>query len=46
MPAQKWLKDRIGRKLSHEDIGHYQKILISLKRTILLVNNIDDAFNL
>lgn len=46
MPAQKWLKDRIGRTLSHEDIGHYQKILISLKRTILLVNNIDDAFNL
>lgn len=26
-PAQKWLKDRKGRTLSYDDIGHYQKII-------------------
>ncbi len=26
-PAQKWLKDRKGRKLTNEDIEHYQKII-------------------
>ncbi len=34
-PAQKWLKDRKGRELSWEDIGHYQgfvKILIKTDR--------------
>lgn len=24
-PAQKWLKDRVGRTLNYEDIAHYQK---------------------
>ena len=32
-PAQKWLKDRRGRSLSWEDIGHYQKIVKILAET-------------
>ena len=32
-PAQKWLKDRRGRVLSFEDIGHYQKIVKILIET-------------
>jgi predicted helicase len=44
MPAQKWLKDRTGRKLDYEDISHYQSILITLTRTIRLVNEIDKVY--
>ena len=32
-PAQKWLKDRRGRVLSWDDIGHYQKIVKILTET-------------
>jgi predicted helicase len=32
-PAQKWLKDRIGRTLTHEDIFHFQKIIVALAET-------------
>ena len=32
-PAQKWLKDRIGRKLTFEEVLHYQKIILALQRT-------------
>jgi len=32
-PAQKWLKDRKGRKLGYDDIEHYQKIIRALKET-------------
>lgn len=32
-PAQKWLKDRKGRSLSWDDIGHYQKIIRVLTET-------------
>lgn len=32
-PAQKWLKDRRGRSLSYDDIGHYQRILKILSET-------------
>jgi Type ISP C-terminal specificity domain len=32
-PAQKWLKDRKGRKLSSVDIEHYQKIINVLVKT-------------
>jgi hypothetical protein len=33
LPAQKWLKDRRGRALSFDDIGHYQKIVKILSET-------------
>jgi predicted helicase len=40
-PAQKWLKDRKGRKLEFEDILHYQKIIVALTETDRLMNEID-----
>lgn len=44
-PAQKWLKDRKGRELSFEDILHYQKIIVALKRTDELMKEIDTVFH-
>lgn len=40
-PAQKWLKDRKGRKLEYEDILHYQKIVVALTETVKLMKEID-----
>ena len=40
-PAQKWLKDRKGRTLSHDDILHYQKIIVALTKTYHLTRKID-----
>ncbi len=40
-PAQKWLKDRKGRKLGFEDILHYQKIIVALTETDRLMKEID-----
>jgi predicted helicase len=43
-PAQKWLKDRKGRKLSFDDIEHYQKIISAIRDTIDLQTQIDKIF--
>jgi predicted helicase len=40
-PAQKWLKDRVGRTLSYEDIQHYQKIIVALSETDRIMKEID-----
>ena len=40
-PAQKWLKDRRGRTLHFEDILHYQKIIVALYETDVLMKEID-----
>jgi Type ISP C-terminal specificity domain/N-6 DNA Methylase len=40
-PAQKWLKDRRGRTLSWDDIGHYQKIIKVLAETDRIMKGID-----
>jgi len=40
-PAQKWLKDRHGRKFSYEDVEHYQKIIAALSETARLMQKID-----
>ncbi|WP_447760931.1 type ISP restriction/modification enzyme [Sphingopyxis panaciterrae] len=40
-PAQKWLKDRRGRGLSWDDIGHYQKIVKILIETDRLMKEIE-----
>lgn len=40
-PAQKWLKDRVGRTLSYEDIRHYQKIIVALVETDRIMKEID-----
>lgn len=39
-PAQKWLKDRRGRSLSWDDIGHYQKIIKILIETDRIMSEI------
>jgi len=39
-PAQKWLKDRRGRVLSYDDLGHYQKIIKILSETDRIMNEI------
>jgi predicted helicase len=41
--CEKWLKDRKGRKLSKDDIAHYQKIVVALSETIRLMKEIDET---
>jgi len=38
----KWLKDRKGRKLTFDDLFHYQKIVVALKETMRLMGEIDE----
>jgi hypothetical protein len=40
-PAQKWLKDRKGRKLGFSGAAHYQKIIAILKKTGEIMKKID-----
>ena len=40
-PAEKWLKDRRDRKLSIDEIRHYQKIIVALMETDRLMQEID-----
>lgn len=39
-PAQKWLKDRKETTLDHQDIIHYQKIILALTKTHQLMQEI------
>jgi hypothetical protein len=39
--CQKWLNDRKGRTLAFDDLLHYQKIVVALKETIQLMEEID-----
>lgn len=39
--CQKWLKDRKGRKLTFDDLAHYQRIVAALAATIRLMAEID-----
>ncbi len=41
--CEKWLKDRRGRQLSFDDLMHYQKVVVALKETIRLMEEIDRA---
>jgi hypothetical protein len=43
-PAQKWLKDRKGKRLSYEDITHYQKIIKVLSETEKIMREIDEIY--
>ncbi|MDP2918712.1 MAG: type ISP restriction/modification enzyme, partial [Dehalococcoidia bacterium] len=40
--CQKWLKDRKGRTLSYDELIHYQKVIVALKETIRLMEEIDE----
>jgi predicted helicase len=39
--CHKWLKDRQARKLSYDDLIHYQRIILALNETIRLMEEID-----
>lgn len=39
---EKWLNARKGRILSFDDILHYQRIIVALKETLRLMNEIDE----
>ncbi len=45
-PAQKWLKDRKRRKLSFQDIVHYQKVILALDNTDRIMKEIDKIIEL
>ncbi|HEY83295.1 MAG TPA: N-6 DNA methylase [Dehalococcoidia bacterium] len=40
--CQKWLKDRKGRNLTLDEAQHYQKIVVAIKKTIRLMEEIDE----
>jgi len=39
--CEKWLKDRVGRRLSLDDLEHYQKVVAAIAETIRLMSEID-----
>lgn len=41
--CEKWLKDRKGRKLSRDDVDHYQRIVVALSGTIRIMREIDEV---
>jgi secreted Zn-dependent insulinase-like peptidase len=41
--CEKWLKDRRGRRLTNDDLAHYQKIVVALNETIRLMREIDEV---
>jgi len=41
--CEKWLKDRKGRRLSKEDVAHYQKIVVAIVETIRVMEEIDEV---
>jgi predicted helicase len=43
--CHKWLKDRKGRKLTYDDLTHYQYIVAALAETIKIMQNIDEVIN-
>jgi Type ISP C-terminal specificity domain len=43
-PCQKWLQDRKGRKLSYDDVQHWQRMVVAPAETIRLTNEIDELF--
>ena len=45
-PLDKWLKDRNGKELSGDDIRHYQKIVVALRKTIDIKEKIDEIIEL
>lgn len=42
-PCQKWLKDRVGRQLTYDDLTHTQRMVVALAETIRLMAEIDAA---
>ena len=45
-PLQKWLKDRKGLTLTSDDIKHYKKMIIAIKQTRSIMDEIDEIIEL
>ncbi len=45
-PLHKWLKDRIGRTLSFDEVLHYMRMVIALRETQRIMGDIDAAMPL
>lgn len=43
-PVQRWLKDRKGKKLTNEDLEHYQKIIVAISETIEIIKKIGEVW--
>jgi hypothetical protein len=43
--CEEWLKDGWQRKLSYDDISHYEKIVVALGETIRLMSSIDEVID-
>ena len=43
--AHKWLKDRKGKTLSSDELAHYMYVLVALKKTIELMEKIDEIID-
>ena len=41
--CQNWLKDRKGRKLSYDELAHYQKIVVAIRETSRMMEEIDEV---
>ncbi len=44
-PLQKWLKDRKGKSISSAEIFQYQKIVLVVEKTKIMMDEIDSIFN-
>ena len=45
-PLQKWLKDRKGKILSVQELTHYQEIIEAIKKTIVIMEEIDNEIRI
>ena len=45
-PLDKWLDDKKGKKLTSDEIRHYQKIIVALQKQIDIMNEIDSIIDL
>lgn len=42
-PCERWLRDRRGRRLTYDDLTHYQRVVTALAETLRLAAEIDRA---
>ena len=45
-PLDRWLKDRKGKKLSNDEIEHYQKIIVALQKQAQVMELIDNLIEI
>ena len=45
-PLDRWLKDRKGKKLSSNEIEHYQKMIVAVQRQLEVMEMIDKIIEL